>query len=129
MLTFDLPHDDPLGVLSSTRAVMERAQAVQINETALRAIAADLGGLMTHVPDWHDPRHYADGTWRTAGWVLVLDALNFCFWSESPNKAKRWQVEWDGRVENGYWALAASLTRAVSEGYPVWEHAWMSRVT
>ena len=129
MLTYDLPHDDPLGVLTSTRFVLERANSVRIDQNALRQIAVDLGELMAHAPDWHDPRHFADGTWRTAGWILVLDALNFCFWSQSPDPAQRWQVEWDGRVENGYWALAASLTRAVAEGRAVWNPIWLAGVT
>ena len=103
VLTYDLPHDDPLQVLSTTSAVLEKAQSVTIDQDALRRIAADLGDLMAHAPDWHDPRHFADGTWRTAGWVLVLDALNFCFWSQSANPNHRWHVEWDGRLEDGYW--------------------------
>jgi hypothetical protein len=128
-LTFDLPHEDPLQVLSTTRAVLEKAQSVTIDQAALRKIAAELSDLMTHAPDWHDARHYADGTWRTAGWVLVLDALNFCFWSQSQQPNHRWHVEWDGRLENGYWALASSLTRAVAEGRPIWDPAWLSSIT
>jgi hypothetical protein len=128
-LTFEIPHADPLAVLTTTRRVMELAQSVQINQDALRRIADELGDLMAHAPDWHDARHYADGTWRTAGWVLVLDALNFCFWSQSPNPNHRWQVEWDGRLENGYWALAAALTRAVTEGRPLWDPDWLAGLT
>lgn len=126
MLDYSLPHDDPLGILASTRFVMERAQAVRIDEPALRAIAAQLGPIMSAAPDWHDARHFSDGTWRTAGWVFALDALNFCFWSAT---ADRWQVEWEGRLENGYWALAAALSRAVEEGRPLWDPAYLAGLT
>lgn len=129
VLTYDLPHDDPLRVLSTTSAVLEKAQSVTIDQDALRRIAADLGDLMAHAPDWHDPRHFADGTWRTAGWVLVLDALNFCFWSQSANPNHRWHVEWDGRLEDGYWALASALTRAVAEGRAIWDPSWLTGLT
>ena len=129
MLNYDLPHDDPLEVLTTTRAVLEKAQSVRIDQDALRSIASELADLMTHAPDWHDPRHFADGTWRTAGWVFVLDALNFCFWSESKQPNHRWHVEWDDRLEDGYWALAAALTRAVVEGRSIWEPAWLASIT
>ena len=124
MLDYTLPHDDPLGVLSSTRFVMERAESVRLDPEALARIADELGPLMTAAPDWHDARHFADGTWRTAGWVLVLDALNFCFWSQT---AERWLVQWEGRLEDGYWALAAALTRATEEMRPIWDPAYCSR--
>jgi hypothetical protein len=126
MLDYTLPHDDPLGVLTSTRFVMERAESVRLDPEALARIAGELGPLMTAAPDWHDARHFSDGTWRTAGWVLVLDALNFCFWSQTP---ERWLVEWKGRLEDGYWALAAALTRAAEEGRPIWDPAYVQSLT
>jgi hypothetical protein len=38
-----------------------------------------------------------------------VDALNFCFWGEP-----RWKVRWRGQWLDGYWALAAALTRGVA---------------
>jgi hypothetical protein len=126
MLDYTLPADDPLGVLTSTRSVIEQAEAVRIDPAALARIAAELGPLLTEPPEWHDARHFADGTWRTAGWVLALDALNFCFWSTG---AERWQVEWQGRLEDGYWALATALSRAVEESRPVWDPRYLAGLT
>jgi hypothetical protein len=126
MLDYTLPADDPLGVLTSTRSVIEQAEAVRIDPAALARIAAELGPLLTEPPEWHDARHFADGTWRTAGWVLALDALNFCFWSTG---AERWQVEWQGRPEDGYWALATALSRAVEESRPVWDPRYLAGLT
>jgi hypothetical protein len=105
---------------------MERATSVRIDQQALRALAADLGPIMHQAPDWHDPRHFTEGTWLTAGWVLVLDAHKFCFWSQA---GARWQVEWQGRIENGYWALAAALSRAVREGRPLWDPGYLGELT
>ena len=128
-LNLDLPHDDPLGVLTSTRAVVEKAQSVRLDLGALRGIAEQLEPVMQQAPDWHDPRHFFDGSWRTAGWVLVLDALNFCFWSTSPDPAQRWRVEWQGELHDGYWALASALTRAVGEGRPLWDPVYLQGLT
>ena len=126
MLDYTLPHDDPLGVLTSTRFVMERAESVRLDPDALANIAVELGPLLSAAPDWHDARHFADGGWRTAGWVFALDALNFCFWSQTD---ERWQVEWAGRREDGYWALAAALTRAAEEGKPLWDPYYLAKLT
>jgi hypothetical protein len=54
---------------------------------------------------------------------MALDALNFCFWSQSPDPNERWRVAWDGQTFDGYWALAAALRRAVAEGVEVWNPA------
>jgi hypothetical protein len=58
--------------------------------------------------------------------VLALDALNFCFWSLASD---RWTVDWHHRSFNGYMALAAALSRAVEDGYPVWDPAWLGLVS
>lgn len=129
MQTLNLPHEDPLGVLTSTRRVVERAQHVRINQDAIAKLASDLGPLMNEAPNWHDARHYSDFTWKTAAWVLVLDALNFCFWSQYPNPKDRWQVDWDGRIENGYWALASALNRAMAEGREIWNPNYLVNLT
>src|SRR5687768_16103962 len=129
MLDLDLPHDDPLGVLTSTRAVVRAAQSVRLDVDALRTIAGQLEPAMQAAPDWHDPRHFFDGSWRTAGWIFVLDALNFCFWSTSSDPADRWRVEWQGELHDGYWALASALTRAVSEGRPLWDPGYLLGLT
>lgn len=129
MLDLDLPHDDRLGVLSSTREVVRAAQSVRLDLDALRTVAGQLEPAMDMAPGWHDPRHFFDGSWRTAGWILVLDTLNFCFWSESPDPARRWRVEWQGEPHDGYWALAAALSRAVAEGRPIWDPAYLKGLT
>jgi hypothetical protein len=71
-----------------------------------------------------DALHFFDGTARTVNWVLVLDALNFCFWGEPGEK--RWQIEWHGQVLDGYNALAAALSRAVERGWPIWEADYLA---
>ncbi len=69
--------------------------------------------------------HFSDGTERTANWMLLVDALNFCFWGE-PGEA-RWSVEWRGNTWDGYYALAAALTRAMDEGVPLTDAAYLAR--
>jgi len=122
------PLDDPLGVLTTTAAVVERSRHVRIAMERVATVAAEMARDPASPPGWDATLHFRDGTWRTAGWVLVLDALNFCFWSAEHDPANRWRVECDGAVRDGYAALAAALSRAVAEGCPLWDAAYLAEL-
>ena len=123
---------DQLGVLSSTRAVVELGELVWINRESVNALqeklmafARRLRSSQTGEPDtarqegadghgnanaynatglqadaiirvptpgpmWDTRYHFFDGTERTVNWLLLLDALNFCFWAESGQP--RWSI-------------------------------------
>ncbi len=121
------PARDPLGVLASTAPVVAAARHVRIRGDAVERVAGELRDV--EAPAWDEAPHWRDGTWRTAVWVLVLDALNFCFWSADPDPARRWRVTWRGTEHNGYDALAAALHRAVAEGRPLWDAAYLADVS
>lgn len=113
-----------LGVLEDARFVAERARHVTIDEAAVEAVGADFARRAIPVPAWNDQLHFTDGSPRTANYLLLLDALNFSFWGEP-----RWTIEYRGQTLRGYWALAASLKRAIEEGVPVDDAAFMARCT
>src|SRR5919108_3986623 len=81
---YTITEPDTVGVLSSTRLVVEHASHAWINKEQLGQISALLltKYAPTIEPVWYDRFHFHDGTERTVNWVLVLDALNFCFWAE-----------------------------------------------
>lgn len=116
--------EDGLGVLASTAYVVKHARLVRINPAAVAGIAASLVGDQWQLPPWDAALHFADGTARTANYVLVLDALNFSFWGEP-----RWRIEYHGQVLDGYWALAAALKRAIEEGTPLLEADYLAQLT
>lgn len=113
------PAGDRLGVLSSTAPVVRAGHHVTVDGAALTALAARWAAAPWPEHTGLDALHFQDGTWRTANWVLLLDALNFCFWGEPGGP--RWHVAWRGQVYGGYHALAAALSRAVEDGHPLWE--------
>src|SRR5690349_23171823 len=100
-LSLDLPSPDPLGVLTTTAPVAAAMTDVRIDLAAVERLADRLAQTDLTPPGWDSELHFSDGTWRTAVWTLVLDALNFCFWSTSANPEDRWRVEWRGRTHNG----------------------------
>ena len=120
------PRQD-LGVLDDARFVAARAQHVALDEAALARAAREIQARALPVPAWNAELHYTDGSWRTANWLLVLDALNFSFWTHDP--ADRWGLDYRGQALRGYWALAAALKRGVEEGVPVYDAAWMAACT
>lgn len=102
-------------MLSSTRPVVDRARHVRIDGDRVPSLADALGAEQDCAPlGFSDDLHMRDGTSRTAAFTLVLDALNFCFWSADPQR--RWRVRWCDDEYDGYWALVAALRRALEEG-------------
>jgi Potential Queuosine, Q, salvage protein family len=124
-----LTEPDVLGVLSSTWWVVEQARHAWINREQLANVSIQLLAKYTPSidPVWYDRFHFHDGTERTLNWLLVLDALNFCFWAEKGQQ--RWRIEYHGEILDGYWAEAASLTRAVEEGFALWDAAYLSTMS
>jgi hypothetical protein len=126
------PTDDPLGILRSARLVVEQGEHVWINPEQVDALCAqwiqtDTLKTATLPAPWDTHYHFYDGTERTVNWILVLDALNFCFWAEKDQP--RWGIEYAGERLNGYWAEAAALKRAVEEGIPLWDASFLSTIS
>jgi hypothetical protein len=127
-----LPEQDPLGILVSTRTVVEQGESVWINPQAITQLCeqwlhekSQSGTLAP--PTWDTHYHFHDGTERTINWLLLLDALNFCFWAEKGQP--RWQIDYQEETLNGYWAEAAALKRAVAEGIPLWDARYLSTIS
>lgn len=48
---------------------------------------------------------------ETVDWIVVLDTLNFSFWTDED--VEPWTVRFEGKNYTGYWALCASINRAL----------------
>ncbi len=124
---------DPLCILGSTRMVLIEGEHVWINQEQLLQLAARWtqrakeGSSRTVAMPWYDQYHFHDGTEKTLNWLLLLDALNFCFWGE-PGEP-RWTIDYEGKQLNGYWAEAAALTRAIQEGIPLADANYLSTIS
>lgn len=116
---------DALGVLATTRLVVDQAEHVRIDLDAVARTAEAFSQQDWRPPDWDPVHHWHDDPARTANYLLVLDALNFCFWDDEP----RWRVIVDGERLDGYWALAAALTRAMRAGIPLDDAGYLAQIT
>ncbi len=123
---FELLANDRLGVLTATAAVLRTATHVTLDQAATRALAERWAREPWPQVSGLDSFHWNDGTERMVNFVLVLDALNFCFWGE-PGQP-RWRIGWQGQVLDGYNALAAALSRAVGDGCPIWDAGYLAAI-
>ncbi len=119
-----MDNPDPLGVLRGTLPVVERAGSVRIDFDAVNELARRIADHEFSPPEWESDLHWSGEPEETANFILVLDALNFCFWGEP-----RWIVTFEGREYNGYWALAAALTRAIRQGIRLTDAAYLTQIT
>ncbi len=86
--------------------VLRRARWVQLDFLVLDRLAEEL----FHAPSvpWEERYHFRGEEELTLRYLLVLDALNYCFWPD-----KSWSVEGpQGERLTGYFALAYALRRA-----------------
>jgi hypothetical protein len=107
-----------LSVLPSCLEVVEQSRYVHIDTTAISNLLEDNSALtISPLPFGPAPYHFFDSSVTTAEWLFVLNTVNHCFWSDEGSPP--WTVDYKGETLSGYWALAASLTRAMEEGFPV----------
>ena len=104
-MTFNNP------VLSSTLRVIKNAKSVSLNEKKIESLALDLSKAGITVPEWPGRELHlkTNDTRRLLDYILVLNSLNFCFWSQ--NDADKWHVEYEGMKYGGYFALALALRK------------------
>lgn len=119
--------NDELEVLSTCRFVISRAEDVFINEAAVSDVASEFVKNKITPPPWNREFHFYDGTEKTLNYIIVLDALNFSFFSH-PGKP-RWTINYNGKKYNGYWALALALKKAFFVGeFPLWDAEFLSDI-
>ncbi len=121
---FQVPGSDRLGILTATAAVMRSSRYVTLDAAAAKTLATRWAAEAWAETTGLDSLHWNDGTERTVNFVLLLDALNFCFWAE-PGQP-RWRIQWQDRDLDGYNALAAALSRAMEGGYPLWQAEYLA---
>lgn len=124
------PSFDPFGIRAATEIVMQETRDVAIDSDAIERVARHMVDEWGEPPAWDDTLHFQGTPAETAGWIVVLDAINFCFWAQGDDPDDRWRVTWRGTTHNGYDALAAALHRAVVvDGYPAWEAGWLRELS
>lgn len=101
-------------VVESTRPVVESATSVSIDDEAIARWVKEISRDALR-PSGHDLLGKLSGTpGQLANLVLLIDALNFCFWSSNPLK-----IEWRGVTYERFQAMLVSILLAVRHE-PAW---------
>src|SRR5207248_483588 len=103
---YSLPMPDRCGVLSSTNAVVELGERVWINSEQIEhlseqwaeEVAEEREGTNPQAALWDTRYHFHDSSERTVNWILLLDAVNFCFWAEKDQP--RWTIDYQDETLN-----------------------------
>jgi hypothetical protein len=114
--------DSTLDVRADAQAVVDRASQVQIDEDAIAHFVEHIpaSSLARSEPDAAAYLGFADGTARTAQYVLVADAMNFSFWGDP-----KWSVQVGSERLDGWWGFIAALRQALDHGWPLLEARWL----
>lgn len=112
--------------------VMRRARFVRLDREGLEKLAEELRPLPD--PSWVGRYHFRGQEELTLRYLLVLDALNFCFWPPAgfPEAfgTERWSVPGpEGEKLTGYYALSFSLARAAQENPKFFQADRLAKVT
>ncbi|KAL8943915.1 MAG: hypothetical protein Q9211_000799 [Gyalolechia sp. 1 TL-2023] len=111
-------------VLEDAEYVYDHSIDVALDTYGTKAAAAMVWELMQE-------KNYSFKTWSehtlhpktkdesTVNFIFLMDLLNFCFWSGSPDPAKYFSVDYHGQTFTGYWSLVAALHRALEEDVPI----------
>lgn len=103
------------GVLQSCRQVISEATHVRIDADGLTEFARTLvDKLVLESPPDFDGLVYRGDRPGVCNYCLLIDALNFCFWSD-----QTWEVSYRGQTWTRTPAMEASMLRAI-ERDPGW---------
>ncbi|MEX2028960.1 MAG: queuosine salvage family protein [Candidatus Paceibacterota bacterium] len=120
-MKFEVVKDDPLNILTSTKAVVENLQYIAFDESKISALAEKIIERFNQGLD----EDYELGIGVTPSLkddlqlVFIENVVNFCFWPSMGEK--KWGVEWPkGNIVSGGWyGLVACFKRGIAEGVPI----------
>ncbi|HUU42070.1 MAG TPA: queuosine salvage family protein [Desulfatiglandales bacterium] len=114
-------------ILKTAHNVSQISRQVHINEEALTDFSNKLAAGPIEIPPWDLRYHFFDGSERTVFYLLLLDTLNFCFWPA--RKKRRWEIIYKSEDLSGYYALAASLKKAIETGIPITSAEYLAGIS
>lgn len=114
-------------LLETAKNVAEKSRQVRIDKKALIRFSRKLLEDRIEVPAWNCLYHFCSRSEEMISYLLVLDSLNFCFWPESGKDT--WEIEYESRRLSGYYALAASLKKAIESGVPITKADYLAELS
>jgi len=114
-------------VLETSKKVSEMGRDVRIDRKELGRFVRKLLADDIQAPSWDTTYHFYDDNEKTVSYLLVLDAINFCFWP--PSGKNKWEFTYQSKSLSGYYALAASLKKAIESGVPITNAGYLADIS
>jgi hypothetical protein len=114
-------------VLETVKNVVESSRYVQIDREALKKFSHELAARGIPTPAWDADHHFKGSDEETVAYLLVVDAVNFCFWP--PAGEQKWEISYKGRRYSGYYGLAVSIKKALGSHIPLTEPSFLASLT
>ena len=111
-------------ILSTIEPIVPLLRHVRIDETNIRDLARALASEDLTLPAWRGPVFPEADDGSTAAIFCTANVINFSFWGEP-----KWTVAYRGGAYDGTFGLFAALRRAVEEGRPVTDGAYLRDLT
>lgn len=111
-------------ILSTLSPVIPLLRHVRIDEDRVRDLARSLAASDMALPAWRGavfPEMDGD---QAASVFCTANVINFSFWGEP-----KWAVAYRGATYDGTFGLFAALRRAVEDGFPVTDGAYLRDLT
>lgn len=94
-------------VRETTLVIVQKASEVKINKEKIEELALKWHRAGLPVAWWDYKKHFQSENEETlALYVILLDSLNFCFWSD---QGEKWKIISGGETYSGYFALSLAL--------------------
>lgn len=116
-----------LPVLASIENVLSQSKRVFFHPEKIERAIIEWRDHEQAKAGWQHPCHFFDSSAETARWIFVLDILNHCFWPDAGQPT--WTVSYRGKPYSGYWALAASLKRAMENKIPITDASFLAQMS
>ena len=110
-------------ILDGVEWVATRSRHVQIDREYLLRAAMELEPERLRLPDWQVPVVPSWRDERLVDFFLLFNAINFCYWGQP-----KWTISYQGQPQDGAFGMMAALTRALDEGYPLLDGAFLARI-
>lgn len=111
-------------ILDNVHWVVENSHHVRIDSDRLAQACADLDPAGLRLPDWRVPVVPPWRDERLVDFILLFNSINFCYWGQP-----KWTITFQGGPQDGAFGMMASLTRALDEGYPLFDGAFLARIS
>lgn len=118
----------PSDIIDSAHYVMARAEHVTFDDANLPQVAELVRKRFKKgfgsIDDAFGSTRSLD---QDVNLIYFETAANFCFWSQEPKN--KWQVEYQGNVQGGWYGLRNVFVRAIKNKLPVYDATYMSALS